>query len=243
MAKSVLIFGGSRGIGAATALYFAEKGYKVAITYNNSGYAAKIMQQDMQANGKEFIAIPCDVTSSVQVDSAIKQAVLAFGRLDAIINNAGIAEQKLITDVTDADWQKMLNTNLSGVFYACRSAAKVMVNQKSGSIVNVSSIWGITGASCEVAYSATKAGIIGLTKALAKELGPSNIRINCVAPGVIDTEMNNNLDIGALADLADETPLGRIGTTEEVAKAIYYLANDADFITGQVLSPNGGIVI
>ena len=243
MAKSVLIFGGSRGIGAATALYFAEKGYKVAITYNNSGYAAKIMQQNITANGGEFIVIPCDVTSSVQVDSAIKQAVSAFGRLDAVINNAGIAEQKLITDVTDADWQKMLNTNLSGVFYACRSAAKVMVNQKNGSIVNVSSIWGITGASCEVAYSATKAGIIGLTKALAKELGPSNVRVNCVAPGVIDTEMNSNLDIGALADLADETPLGRIGTTEEVAKAIYYLANDADFITGQVLSPNGGIVI
>ncbi|MBQ5764790.1 MAG: 3-oxoacyl-ACP reductase FabG [Clostridia bacterium] len=243
MAKSVLIFGGSRGIGAATALYFAEKGYKVAITYNNSGYAAKIMQQNITANGGEFIVIPCDVTSSVQVDSAIKQAVSAFGRLDAVINNAGIAEQKLITDVTDTDWQKMLNTNLSGVFYACRSAAKVMVNQKNGSIVNVSSIWGITGASCEVAYSATKAGIIGLTKALAKELGPSNVRVNCVAPGVIDTEMNSNLDIGALADLADETPLGRIGTTEEVAKAIYYLANDADFITGQVLSPNGGIVV
>lgn len=243
MAKSVLIFGGSRGIGAATALYFAEKGYKVAITYNNSGYAAKIMQQNITANGGEFIVIPCDVTSSVQVDSAIKQAVSAFGRLDAVINNAGIAEQKLITDVTDAGWQKMLNTNLSGVFYACRSAAKVMVNQKNGSIVNVSSIWGITGASCEVAYSATKAGIIGLTKALAKELGPSNVRVNCVAPGVIDTEMNSNLDIGALADLADETPLGRIGTTEEVAKAIYYLANDADFITGQVLSPNGGIVV
>ena len=243
MAKSVLIFGGSRGIGAATALYFAEKGYKVAITYNNSGYAAKIMQQNITANGGEFIVIPCDVTSSVQVDSAIKQAVSAFGRLDAVINNAGIAEQKLITDVTDTDWQKMLNTNLSGVFYACSSAAKVMVNQKNGSIVNVSSIWGITGASCEVAYSATKAGIIGLTKALAKELGPSNVRVNCVAPGVIDTEMNSNLDIGALADLADETPLGRIGTTEEVAKAIYYLANDADFITGQVLSPNGGIVV
>ena len=243
MAKSVLIFGGSRGIGAATALYFAEKGYKVAITYNNSGYAAKIMQQNITTSGGEFIAIPCDVRSSVQVDSAIKQAVSAFGRLDAVINNAGIADQKLITDVTDADWQKMLNTNLSGVFYACRSASKVMVNQKSGSIVNVSSIWGITGASCEVAYSATKAGIIGLTKALAKELGPSNVRVNCVAPGVIDTEMNSNLDIGALAALADETPLGRIGTTEEVAKAIYYLANDADFITGQVLSPNGGIVV
>ncbi len=243
MAKSVLIFGGSRGIGAATALYFAEKGYKVAITYNNSGYAAKIMQQDMQANGKEFIAIPCDVTNSVQIDSAIKQAVLAFGRLDAVVNNAGIANQNIITDVTDDDWQKMLNTNLSGVFYACRSATKVMVNQKSGSIVNVSSIWGITGASCEVAYSATKAGIIGLTKALAKELGPSNIRVNCVAPGVIDTEMNSNLDIASLAALADETPLGRIGTTEEVAKAIYYLVNDADFITGQILSPNGGIVI
>lgn len=243
MSKSVLITGGSKGIGAATAIYFAKKGYKVAITYNSSSFLAKTLEQNMTSHGYEFIAIPCDVSNSVQVQSAIKQAVYCFGGLDVLVNNAGIAQQKLITDVDDQEWQQLLNTNLSGAFYACRAAAKIMVNQKSGSIVNVSSIWGIAGASMEVAYSATKAGIIGLTKALAKELGPSNIRVNCVAPGVIDTEMNKNLDIQSLASLADDTPLGRIGTTEEVAKAIYYLAEDADFITGQVLSPNGGIVI
>lgn len=243
MTKSVLIMGGSKGIGAATAIYFAMQGYRVAVTYNSSVYLAKTLEQNMTSQGYEFLAIPCDVNNSVQVESAVKQAAYSFGSLDVLVNNAGIAMQKLITDVSDEDWYKILNTNLSGVFYACREATKIMVKQKSGSIVNISSIWGITGASMEVAYSATKSGVIGLTKALAKELGPSNIRVNCVAPGVIDTEMNTNLDIQTLASLADQTPLGRIGTSQEVAKAIFYLADDADFITGQVLSPNGGIVI
>lgn len=243
MAKSVLIIGGSRGIGLETALHFAEKGYKVAITYNKSDISAKAFLQNMKQQGKEAAAFKCDVSNPVDVESVIKQTVYSFGKLDVLINNAGIAEQKLITDITNDDWQKMLQTNLSGVFYACRAATPFMVNQKSGSIVNVSSIWGITGASCEVHYSATKAGIIGLTKALAKELGPSNIRVNCIAPGVIDTEMNSGLDIAVMAELADETPLGRIGTTKEIAKSIFYLADEADFITGQILSPNGGIVI
>ena len=242
MSKSVLITGGSRGIGAATAVYFARKGYKVAITYNKSLYAAKAMKETMALNGCEFIAIPCDVKNPTQVESAVKQTVSAFGSLDVMVNNAGIALQKLITDTTDDDWQNILSTNLSGVFYGCRSAAKVMVNQKSGSIVNISSIWGVSGASMEVAYSATKSGIIGLTKALAKELGPSGIRVNCIAPGVIDTEMNSNLDIADFAALADDTPLGRIGAAEEVASAIFYLADDASFVTGQVLNTDGGIL-
>ena len=242
MSKSVLITGGSRGIGAATAVYFARKGYKVAITYNKSLYAAKAMKETMALNGCEFIAIPCDVKNPTQVESAVRQTVSAFGSLDVMVNNAGIALQKLITDTTDDDWQNILSTNLSGIFYGCRSAAKVMVNQKSGSIVNISSIWGVSGASMEVAYSATKSGIIGLTKALAKELGPSGIRVNCIAPGVIDTEMNSNLDIADFAALADDTPLGRIGAAEEVASAIFYLADDASFVTGQVLNTDGGIL-
>lgn len=242
MSKSVLITGGSRGIGAATAVYFARKGYKVAITYNKSLYAAKAMKETMALNGCEFIAIPCDVKNPTQVESAVRQTVSAFGSLDVMVNNAGVALQKLITDTTDDDWQNILSTNLSGVFYGCRSAAKVMVNQKSGSIVNISSIWGVSGASMEVAYSATKSGIIGLTKALAKELGPSGIRVNCIAPGVIDTEMNSNLDIADFAALADDTPLGRIGAAEEVASAIFYLADDASFVTGQVLNTDGGIL-
>lgn len=243
MAKSVLITGGSRGIGLKTAVYFAKQGYKVAITYNKSNISAKAFLQNMKEQGTEAAAFKCDVSNPIEVESVIKQTVFSFGKLDVLVNNAGIAEQKLITDITNDDWQKMLQTNLSGVFYACRAVTPFMVNQKSGSIVNVSSIWGITGASCEVHYSAAKAGIIGLTKALAKELGPSNIRVNCVAPGVIDTEMNSNLDIATMGELADETPLGRIGTAKEVAKSIFFLADEADFITGQVLSPNGGIVI
>ncbi len=243
MTKTALIIGGSRGIGAATVECFAKSGYQVAFSYNKSSYLAKVLQKSLSEQGFDVIALPCDVTSPIQIESLIKQTVSAFGRLDVVINNAGIAQQKLITDVSDEDWQTLINTNLSSVFYSCREATRFMVKQKKGSIVNVSSIWGITGASCEVAYSATKSGIIGLTKALAKELGPSNIRVNCVAPGVIDTEMNKNLSIDTLAALADETPLGRIGTPDEVARTIFYLADQADFITGQVLSPNGGMII
>ena len=242
MSKSVLITGGSRGIGAATAVHFARMGYKVAITYNKSVYAAKAMKETMALNGTEFLAIPCDVSVPLQVESAVKQTVSAFGQLDVMVNNAGIALNKLITDTTDDEWQNILNTNLSGVFYGCRAAARVMIPKQSGSIVNVSSSWGRVGASMEVAYSATKAGIIGLTKALAKELGPSNIRVNCVAPGVIDTEMNQSLSPSDLAALADDTPLCRIGTPNEVAKSIYFMANDADFVTGQILSTDGGIL-
>ena len=242
MSKSVLITGGSRGIGAATAVYFARMGYKVAITYNKSIYAAKAMKETMALNGTEFLAIPCDVAQPVQVESAVNQTVSAFGGLDVMINNAGIALYKLITDTTNDEWQNILNTILSGVFYGCRAAARVMIPRQSGSIVNLSSIWGKVGASMEVAYSATKAGIIGLTKALAKELGPSGIRVNCVAPGVIDTEMNQNLSPADLAALADDTPLCRIGRPDEVAKSIYFLANDADFVTGQILGTDGGII-
>ena len=242
MSKVVLITGGSRGIGAATAIHFARMGYKVAITYNNSAEAAKALKQTMDLNGAEFLAIESDCQDSLQIESAVKQTVRTFGCLDVMVNNAGIALQKLITDTTDDEWQKILNTNLSGAFYGCREAAKVMVPKGRGSIVNISSIWGVSGASMEVAYSATKAGIIGLTKALAKELGPSGIRVNCVAPGVIDTDMNSNLDFDTFAELADCTALGRIGTPDEVARAIYYFANDADFITGQALLTDGGFL-
>lgn len=240
MTKSVLITGGSRGIGAATAIHFARMGYKVAITYNRSEEATKALKQTMLLNNTEFVAIKADCKNPFQIESAVKQTLVAFGSLDVMVNNAGIAMQKLITQTTDDDWQNILNTNLSGAFYGCREAAKAMVAKGRGSIVNISSIWGVSGASMEVAYSATKAGIIGLTKALAKELGPSGIRVNCVAPGVIDTDMNSNLDLNTFAELADSTALGRIGTPDEVARAIYYLANDADFITGQVLGTDGG---
>ena len=243
MPKTVLITGGSRGIGAATAIYFAKQGYRVAVTYNKSVNAMQAIKKNIHLLGYDFLPISCDVKNPLQIEAAVKQTLNAFGGLDVMVNNAGIALQKLITDTTDDDWQNIINTNLSSVFYGCRAASKVMVNQKKGSIVNISSIWGVTGASMEVAYSASKAGIIGLTKALAKELGPSNIRVNCITPGVIDTEMNSNLDIETFKELAEETPLGRIGTPLEVARAIYYLGNDAEFITGQILGVDGGMVI
>ena len=242
MSKTVLITGGSRGIGAATAIYFARMGYNVAITYNKSFDAANAMKETMALNNAPFLAIQCDVKDPLQVNSAVEQTVTTFGGLNVMVNNAGIAMQKLITDTTNDDWQNILNTNLSGVFYGCRAAAKVMVPMHAGSIVNVSSIWGVTGASMEAAYSATKSGIIGLTKALAKELGPSGIRVNCVAPGVIDTEMNQNLSPEDFAVLENDTPLGRIGKPEEVARSIYYFANDAEFVTGQILCTDGGFI-
>lgn len=242
MSKTVLITGGSRGIGAATAVYFAGKGYKVAITYNKSADAAEKLKKAMEQNKTEFLAIKCDVSDPAQVEEAVNRVVKAFGGLDVMVNNAGIALQKLITDTTNDDWQNILNTNLGGAFYGCRAAAKIMVPKHSGSIVNISSIWGKTGASMEVAYSATKAGIIGLTKALAKELGPSGIRVNCIAPGVVDTEMNQNLNAEDFEVLANDTPLGRIGRPEEIARSIYFLANDADFVTGQILTADGGYI-
>ncbi len=243
MAKTVLITGGSRGIGAETAILFAKNGYRVAFSYNRSAESGKALCKSLTSHGYDTIALPCDITQPMQVESLVKQTVNYFGRLDVLVNNAGIAQQKLLTDITNDDWNTMLNTNLSGVFYACRAATPYFVAQKSGSIVNISSIWGVTGASCEVHYSAAKAGVIGLTKALAKELGPSNIRVNCVAPGVIDTDMNKELDITTMGALAEDTPLGRIGTPTEVARSVYYLAEDASFITGQVLQIDGGIVI
>ena len=164
--------------------------------------------------------------------------------VDILINNAGISEQKLFTDITDDDWNNMLSVNLTGCFNCCRAASKYMINQKYGSIINVSSMWGIAGASCEVHYSASKSGIIGLTKALAKELGPSNIRVNCVAPGVINTEMNQHLNKDDLSELINSTPLCRIGDPIDVAEAIMFLASDkSSFITGQTLSVDGGFIL
>lgn len=239
MSKTVWITGGSRGIGAASVRLFAAKGWQVAFTYLNSKSAANALAEETGA-----LAIRADGAESAQVNTACQTILDTFGHIDALVNNAGIASQQLLTDMTDEDWHKIIRVNLDSVFYCSRAVIPHMVQRKSGSIVNLSSIWGIAGASCETAYSASKAGIIGLTKALAKELGLSGIRVNCVAPGVVATEMNANLDEETLAALKEETPLNTIGTPEDIAQAIYFLAsNHSKFITGQVLSPNGGIVI
>lgn len=244
LAKTVLITGASGGIGTATACLFAEKGYNVVINYNNSERQARLLQKSLTEHGAKSICIGANVSYPSEVNSMIKQAEYAFGNIDVLVNNAGISQIKQIQDITDNDWHEMIATNLTGVFNCARAVVPSMIRNKSGAIINVSSMWGLTGASMETHYSAAKAGVIGFTKALAKELGPSGIRVNCVAPGVIETNMNRNITLEAVEQLSDETPLGRLGSPIEVAEAIYFLASEqASFITGQVISPNGGLVI
>ncbi len=239
MEKTVLITGGSRGIGAAAVRAFSGAGYKVAFIYNRSEKKA-----DELANELGAYAIKADVSNSAEVKNAVAQAMDKLGGVDVLVNNAGIAQIKLFTDITDDDWNKMIGTNLTGTFNCTREVLPQMINRKSGCIINISSMWGEVGASCEVHYSAAKAGIIGMTKALAKEVGLSGIRVNCVTPGVIATEMNGDLDEETLASLKEETPLGRIGSAEDVANTLLFLASDeASFITGQVIGVNGGFII
>lgn len=232
--KTVWITGGTRGIGAATAKAFYEKGYRVAVSFSSNQKAA----QEFQKNNPEILVVRGDVADASQVKTMLQ----TIGTVDILVNNAGIAQQKLFDTITENEWDRMFDVHVKGAFLCTKGVLPHMIHQKWGAIVNVSSIWGLTGASCEVHYSAAKGALIAMTKALAKELGPSNIRVNCVSPGVIDTQMCAHLSMEDKTDLMEETPLGRLGTPEDVAQAIFYLAT-AEFITGQILSPNGGIVI
>lgn len=244
MNKTVLITGASRGIGRATAVLFAQKGYNVVINYLRSVDAAYALFQQLKDMDCNVTLIQADIANRTQVRGMVSQATAQFGGIDVLINNSGIAQQKLFTDISESDWNAIFDVNVKGPFHCCQYVLPGMIRRKSGSIINVSSIWGITGASCEVHYSASKAALIGFTKALAKEVGPSGITVNCVAPGVVDTEMNASLSPQDLDSLKEETPLGCLGTPEDIAHAIYFLASEkAGFITGQVLSPNGGFVI
>ena len=244
MSKTVVITGASRGIGAQCARLFAEKGYNVVVNYNNSEEKAKALCNELNSKGFSAVAVKADVADSEQAKRLIDEAVSLFGGVDVLVNNAGIGEQRLITDVTDEIWDRMIGVNLDAVFYCTRQALPHMINKKSGKIINISSIWGICGASCEVHYSAAKAGVIGFTKALAKEVGLSGITVNCVAPGVIETDMNRALSENDLEALCDETPVGRLGTVCDIANTVLFLSEDTgSFITGQVISPNGGFVI
>lgn len=237
--KVVLITGGSRGIGAACARRFAAGGYKVVLNYRQSRQQAEELAEELGG-----WAVQADVSDPVQVQEMVDNVLEKFCQLDILICNAGVAQQKLFGDLTDADWRRMFAVNVDGVFYTIRAALPHFIHRKAGRILTMASMWGQVGGSCEVAYSAAKAAVIGLTKALAKELGPSGITVNCLSPGVIATEMNGNLTPADLAALAEETPLGRIGTAAEVAEAAYFLSTDgAGFFTGQVIAPNGGLVI
>ena len=237
--KTVLITGGSRGIGRACAELFAANGYNVAFTYKNSEKDAKSLAESINA-----LAIRADSAVEADVINAVKATVAEYGKIDCLINNAGISSFSLFTDLTLDEWQKTMDVNLTGAFLYSREVARDMISAKSGKIINITSMWGLVGSSCEVHYSASKAGLIGLTKALAKELGPSGITVNAIAPGVIDTKMNKALSDEDIKALEDETPLMRMGRAEEVAKCALYLAGDgADFITGEVINLSGGFVI
>ena len=235
----ILITGGSRGIGAACVRAFALEGNRVAFLYHTQKERAEALAAKTGA-----IALQADISDAEQAQHAVEKVVEALGGIDVLVNNAGIAQIKLLSDLTDADWNRMIDTNLSGAFYTCREVSRLMVAEQHGFIVNIGSMWGKTGASCEVHYSAAKAGLRGMTMALAKELGPSHITVNCVEPGVIETEMNAALDDETKASLCDGTPLCRLGRAEEVADAVLFLASDkASFITGQILGVDGGFAV
>ena len=234
--KNILISGGSRGIGAATVRLLQKSGARVAFLYKKNDEAAGKIAQSTGA-----VPIKCDISCREQVFEAYQKAQNAIGKIDGVVSCAGIAQQALFQDVTESDWSRMMGVNLSGAAYLAQAALPDMISEKNGAIVFVSSIWGEVGVSMEAHYSASKAGLIGLTKALSKEVGPSGIRVNAVTPGVILTDMLNSFDEETMKALSDETPLGRIGTPEDVAKAIrFLLSDDASFITGQVLGVNGG---
>lgn len=244
MPKTVCITGGSRGIGRAAVLAFAAAGYRVAFSYLRDADAAGKTAGEAAGFGGTVLPVRADVADAAQVETLFRQIKSAFGGADVLVNNAGIASQKLLMDLPESEWDRLMDVDLKGVYLCCKAALPYMVSQKQGAIINVSSMWGQTGGSCEVAYSAAKAGVIGLTKALAKEMGPSHIRVNCIAPGVIDTDMNAALTAADLEGLRADTPLQSIGRPEDVARAALFLASeDAAFITGQVLGVNGGLVI
>ena len=235
----ILITGGSRGIGRACVEHFSSLGHKVAFIYKQSHESAKALTDLTGA-----IPICADISDGESAYAAVYAANRKLDGIDVLINNAGISQIKLFSDISDEEWQTMVNTNLSSAFYVTREVSKIMVSQKSGRIINIGSMWGKTGASCEVHYSATKAALRGMTMSLAKELGPSGITVNCIEPGVIATEMNASLSEDALSDLINNTPLCRIGNPHEVASLAEFLSSDkASFITGQIIGIDGGFAI
>lgn len=239
---TAIVTGGAKGIGKAAVKELASMGINVVANYNTSEEQAKDLKEELQSKGYNIEIYKADVSKREEVKKLVQYTKQTYGDIDILINNAGIDQWKMFTDTTDEDWNTMLQTNLTSAFYTIQETLKYMLPKQQGCIINISSIWGITGASCEVAYSVSKAGMDGLTKALAKELGPSNIRVNSIAPGAIMTDMNKNLTPEEIEEVNKQIPMGRFGMPEEVAKCVKWLVEDT-YTTGQIISPNGGWVI
>ena len=242
MAKTAIITGGAHGIGRECVKVFARAGYNVLINYNNSKADAQALASGLCAEGLSAAAYRADVSKREEAVAMASFCFEKFGSAEVLVNNAGLAQSKLFTDITEADWEMICGVNLKGVFNCCQAFLPHMIAKKHGRIINISSVWGITGASCEVHYSAAKAGVIGLTKALAKETAPSGITVNCVAPGVIDTRMLGGFSADEIAALTEEIPVGRLGTPNDVAQCVMFLAN-AGYVTGQVVGVDGGFAV
>ena len=239
MSKTVIVTGGSRGIGAAIVSLLAQEGYNIVLNYNKSEEIAKKMQKEFTEKGYNVEIFKADVSKKTEVKKLVKFAIEKFDKIDVLINNAGISQTKLFTDITEEDWNKMINVNLNSVFYMTQEVIPYMIHEKSGIVINISSIWGSIGASCEVHYSVAKAGVNAMTKSLAKELGPSNIRVNSIAPGIIDTDMNKYLSEQEKKEIIQDIPLGKIGDTLSIARCAKWLIED-EYTTGQIIEINGG---
>lgn len=242
MKKVAIVTGASRGIGREIAKCFAKNGLKVIANYNNSEKEAILLKKELEKENIKIDIFKADVSKREDSSKLVKYCLEQYGKIDILINNAGICEYKMFNDETDEDWNRIINTNLYSAFVMCQEVIPNMVHNKSGCIINISSIWGVVGASLEVLYSVSKAGMDGLTKALAKELGPSNIRVNSIAPGLINTQINKNIKTDILNELQKEIPLSRIGNVEDISKCVMWLIED-NYTTGQVISINGGWVI
>ena len=240
--KIVIVTGASRGIGREIAKTLAIKGYKVIANYNKSFDLALELQRELENKNIEIDIFKADVSKREEVKKLINYVIKKYGKIDILINNAGISESKIFTDVTDEDWDKIISNNLYSTFCTTQEVLPNMIHNKSGCIINISSIWGLVGASCESIYAISKAGIDAMTKSLAKELGPSNIRVNSIAPGFIKTEMNKNFSEEIINSIKEETPLQKIGLPEDIAKCVCWLVQD-NFTTGQIISINGGWII
>lgn len=237
--KTALITGGTKGIGKAIALAFLQRGYEVVLNYHSDQKAAIAAQEEFNIQGYCPILLRADVSDELQVKNMFKEFFSIYGKLDVLVNNAGISKVKVIQDTTVGDWDKVFAVNVKSAFLCSREVANKMIFAGGGSIVNVASVWGEVGASCEVAYSASKGAVIAFTKALAKELAPSNVRVNCVSPGVIDTAMNSHLTDDEMRELVEEIPAGRIGLPSDVGEAVAFIAENS-YITGEILSVGGG---